>query len=73
MDVTLENLENVITSDAIILDKCKSWFNLNSRIILENMGEYPFTDFAVTDLLRKATDPPAASCASAEGSEEELV
>ncbi|MDE6517166.1 MAG: DUF434 domain-containing protein [Acetatifactor sp.] len=51
VDVTLENLENVITSDAIILDKCKSWFNLNSRIISENIGEYPFVDFAVPGLL----------------------
>ena len=51
VDVTLESLENVITTDAIILDKCKSWFNLNSRIIAENIGEYPFMDFAVPDLL----------------------
>jgi Uncharacterized conserved protein len=46
VDVTLESLENVITSDAIILDKCQSWFNLNGRIIEEEMGEYPFVDFA---------------------------
>lgn len=45
VDVTLESLENVITSDAIILDKCQSWFNLNGRIIEEEMGEYPFVDF----------------------------
>ena len=42
----MESLENVITSDAIILDKCQSWFNLNGRIIEEEMGEYPFVDFA---------------------------
>ncbi|MDE6675110.1 MAG: DUF434 domain-containing protein [Acetatifactor sp.] len=46
VDVTLETLENVITTDAIILDKCKSWFNLNSRIIEENLGAYPYVDFS---------------------------
>ncbi len=45
VDVTLEALENVISSDAIILDKCKSWFNLNGRIIVEELGDYPFVDF----------------------------
>ena len=50
VDVTLETLENVITTDAIILDKCKSWFNLNSRIIEENLGTYPYVDFS--DLLQ---------------------
>lgn len=33
VDSILEKLENVITSDAIILDKCKSWINLNKMII----------------------------------------
>lgn len=55
VDVTLETLENVITTDAIILDKCKSWFNLNSRIIAENIGEYPFVDFAVPNLFSLGT------------------
>lgn len=32
VDRTLQELENVITSDAIILDKCKSWINLNRAI-----------------------------------------
>lgn len=48
VDVTLETLDNVITSDAIILDKCGSWFNLSSRIIAEQIGEYPFVDFTST-------------------------
>lgn len=47
VDATLETLENVITSDAIILDKCKSWFNLNSKAIEENIGDYPFVDFTL--------------------------
>ena len=46
VDSTLETLDNVITSDAIIIDKCKSWINLNKRIIENNMGEYPFVDFS---------------------------
>lgn len=33
VDSTLETLDNVISSDAIILDKCKSWINLNREII----------------------------------------
>lgn len=37
-DVILEKLDFVITSDAIILDKCKSWINLLYDII-ENMPE----------------------------------
>lgn len=38
VDSVLEKLDNVITSDAIILDKCKSWINLNVNII-ENIAE----------------------------------
>ena len=39
VDRTLEQAEHVITSDAIILDRCKSWINMN-REIIDNMGEY---------------------------------
>lgn len=31
VDANLEIADNVITSDAIILDKCKSWINLNKK------------------------------------------
>ena len=41
VDATLETLDNVISSDAIILDKCKSWINLN-REILDNKIENNF-------------------------------
>lgn len=34
VDATLEVLENVITTDSVILDRCKSWINLN-RIMIE--------------------------------------
>lgn len=33
VDSLLEESESVISSDAIILDRCKSWFNLNKIII----------------------------------------
>lgn len=33
VDTVLEKLDNVITSDAIILDKCISWINLNAKMI----------------------------------------
>ncbi len=33
VDGLLSRMENVITSDAIILDKCKSWYNLNRPLI----------------------------------------
>ena len=46
VDAVLEKLDYVITSDAIILDKCISWINLNRRIIEENMGDYPYIDFS---------------------------
>lgn len=45
VDSVLETLDHVITSDAIILDKCTSWFNLTKIIIDEAMGDYPFVDF----------------------------
>ncbi len=33
VDGLLSRMENVVTSDAIILDKCKSWYNLNHPLI----------------------------------------
>jgi hypothetical protein len=35
VDSLLETKENVVSSDAIILDKCTSWINMN-RIIIDN-------------------------------------
>lgn len=32
-DVLLMDMERVITGDAVILDNCKSWFNLSGIII----------------------------------------
>lgn len=47
VDSVLEKLDNVITGDAIILDKCISWFNLVEKIIKEFDAEYPYVDFSV--------------------------
>ncbi len=48
VDVVLEKLDNVITSDAIILDKCVSWINLNAKIIEEINKDYPYIDFSAS-------------------------
>ncbi len=42
VDKNLYDKENVITSDAIILDNCKTWFNLTSKAIRTEIGDYPF-------------------------------
>ena len=42
VDKNLYGKENVITSDAIILDNCVSWFNLTERAIKAEIGDYPF-------------------------------
>ena len=39
VDGVLSRLENVVTADAIILDKCGSWYNLNRGIIEESVPE----------------------------------
>ena len=45
VDKVLETLDNVITSDAIILDKCKSWINLNADIIKQISNDCFYIDF----------------------------
>ena len=47
VDQVLEKLDHVITSDAVILDKCTSWINLNRKIIKEMNEDYPYIDFCV--------------------------
>jgi len=47
VDSVLEKLDNVITSDAVILDKCRSWINLNEKVIREYNEIYPYIDFSV--------------------------
>jgi hypothetical protein len=54
VDAVLEILDNVVTSDAIIIDKCESWINLNKRIIEENIDNYSYIDFSfLTEYDRK--------------------
>ncbi len=43
-DVILEKSCHVITGDAIILNKCKSWYNLNAEIISERLPEISYVD-----------------------------
>lgn len=45
VDNVLESSDCVITSDAIILDKCNSWINLNKEIIKNNMLNTMYVDF----------------------------
>lgn len=45
VDAVLEKLDYVITSDAIILNKCTSWINLNRKIMEEFIGDYPYIEF----------------------------
>ena len=45
VDAVLEKLDYVITSDAIIHNKCTSWINLNRKIMEEFMGDYPYIEF----------------------------
>ncbi|MBE6024923.1 MAG: DUF434 domain-containing protein [Cellulosilyticum sp.] len=42
VDAVLEMLDYVVTSDAIILDKCTSWVNLTKEIIERKVGCYPY-------------------------------
>lgn len=44
-DVVLEKLYNVITTDGIILNKCKSWLNTASEIICCDMEDTKYIDF----------------------------
>lgn len=46
VDQTLYGKENVVTSDAVILDKCVSWFNLVRRGIDTELGGYPYVETA---------------------------
>lgn len=46
VDKLLETKENVISSDAIILDKCKSFYNLNDKILNELDIELNIIDFS---------------------------
>ena len=44
VDRQLYEKENVITADAIILDRCRSWFNLVRRAVDLELGGYPYVE-----------------------------
>lgn len=46
VDSILEIEDNVVTSDAIILNRCNSWINLCRQIIDEKISHYPYVDFS---------------------------
>ena len=45
VDSILKSKENVVSSDAIILDNCISWINLNRNIIEEKIPNENYIDF----------------------------
>ncbi|MDU5105770.1 DUF434 domain-containing protein [Clostridium sp.] len=46
VDSVLKSKENVVSSDAIILDNCISWINLNKYIIEEKISNDNYIDFS---------------------------
>lgn len=46
VDSILKSKENVVSSDAIILDNCINWINLNKYIIEKNIPNPNFIDFS---------------------------
>ena len=46
VDSVLKSKENVVSSDAIILDNCISWVNLNRNIIEEKLSNENCIDFS---------------------------
>ena len=46
VDSVLKSKENVVSSDAIILDNCISWINLNRNIIEEKIPNENYIDFS---------------------------
>ena len=46
VDSVLKSKENVVSSDAIILDNCISWIKLNRNIIEEKIPNENYIDFS---------------------------
>ena len=55
VDAVLKDLEYVVTSDAIILDKCKSWVNLNRAIVEEKIAKGTYNNIIDFSELRNIT------------------
>lgn len=47
VDSVLETKENVVSSDAIIIDKCKSWINMNRHIIDDKKLDVRYIDLNI--------------------------
>lgn len=45
-DVLLEKMENVVTTDSIVLNRCHSWINLAAEIVEEKLPMVTFVDLA---------------------------
>ena len=43
VDVVLSSKERIVTGDSIILDECKSWFNLSRKIIEDYIQAVSYT------------------------------
>lgn len=50
VDSKLAKLDNVVTSDAIILDNCISWINISRNIIDSAMPEYDYIDLSFKNI-----------------------
>lgn len=53
-DGLLFDQENVATGDSVILDRCRSWFNLSRIILRDCLPDYPFVDLSSPDGVRLA-------------------
>ena len=49
VDRSLYDKENVVSSDAVILDHCSSWFNLVKHAIKMCLGDYPYIEIMSAD------------------------
>ena len=48
-DKALEEKDNVISSDAIVIDKCRSWINLVKMILHNSSENFDYVDFEFSD------------------------
>ncbi len=44
VDSILESKSCVVTADAVILDRCESWYNLTDTVIKNHIGNYRYID-----------------------------
>ncbi|MBR5046983.1 MAG: DUF434 domain-containing protein [Eubacterium sp.] len=51
VDRTLYGKENVVSSDGVVLDHCRSWFNLTAKGIRAELGDYPYVEIMHSESL----------------------